>query len=131
MRASGGEVVGREAIVDGLVRECLSRAGAERRPVPIVVALGPGGSGKTALLSAVAARAGRDVPHVLIDLEERAGRSSVGELVVDLAVGLQRRWALRYRRIAFPRLMVCVRILEAELPVHDRLQARRDLTKQM
>lgn len=92
-------MVGRSAIADSLVPDCL-RHGAE---VPMILLLGRRGSGKTSLLTYVRERlaSSEGMPHVLIDCAERQ-QPTVWRLLCDVADGLDKKWR-GFGQLKFPR----------------------------
>jgi len=119
-------LTGLDAVTGGLVEQLLSREDGESRVLPVVVALGARGTGKTALLDAVAGRC-HDIPHARIDFErhDRAG-SRPRELLGQLAFDLSRQWK-QFGRLAFPRLWLCMLVLGAPVELQDRRAALRKL----
>jgi ABC-type branched-subunit amino acid transport system substrate-binding protein len=90
--------VGREDIT-GLIEALVDRRA--RQPLPIVVALGPGGSGKTALLDHVKHRYG-EAPVARVDVN-RAGSHSVKD-ILDVVVGQLRAYSHpHFGRMRLPR----------------------------
>lgn len=126
MAADVRPLAGLDAVTRGLVEHLLSRPDGESRALPVVVALGARGTGKTALLDAVAARC-RDIPHAHLDFErhDRAG-SRPRELLGQLAFDLSRQWK-QFGRLAFPRLWLCMLVLGAPVELQDRRAALRKL----
>jgi hypothetical protein len=63
-----------------MVDECVRRPDHKSRLLPVIVALGPRGTGKTALLRAVEERCSGRVPFAHLDFDEKPrrdpGRSS-------------------------------------------------------
>jgi hypothetical protein len=119
-------LVGLDAVTGGLVEQLLSREDGESRVLPVVVALGARGTGKTALLDVVAGRC-HDIPHARIGFErhDRAG-SRPRELLGQLAFDLSRQWK-QFGRLAFPRLWLCMLVLGAPVELQDRRAALRKL----
>ncbi len=126
MSADTATLSGVGPVVRGLVDELLARPDGQSRALPIVVALGPRGTGKTALLDSVARRC-EEVPHASLDFE-RHDRANVQprELLGHLAFDLGRRWK-QFGRLAFPRLWLCMLVLGAPMELHDRRAALRKL----
>ncbi len=90
--------MGREDIT-GLIETLVDRR--TRQPLPIVVALGPGGSGKTALLDHVKRRYG-EAPVARVDVD-RAGSHSVRD-ILDVVVGQLRAYSHpQFGRMQLPR----------------------------
>lgn len=114
------------AVTGGLVEELLARPGGRSRMLPIVVALGARGTGKTALLDAVAQRC-EEIPHAHIDFERHdRANSRPRELLGHLAFDLGRQWK-QFGRLAFPRLWLCMLVLGAPVELQDRSAALRKL----
>ncbi len=86
---------------------------------PIVVAVGPRGTGKTALLSEIRYRC-REIPHVYVDFEHREAEPS--EVLGELAFGLSRR-RTQFGRLAFPRLWLCLLVVGSS--IHTDADDRR------
>lgn len=73
-----------------------------RRPLPIVVAYGPGGSGKTTLLDHLERRCRPDVPLARVDLDETGSKSCRD--VLDAVFGQLRRYQnAHFGRMRLPR----------------------------
>lgn len=85
-----------------LAADLLERDDGDPRPVLIFV--GPGGSGKTALLDGLESQLDQYVPYARMDCAV-AGDGSVPEMLMALAFGLNRRHG-PFRRLTFPRLIV-------------------------
>ncbi|WP_410671528.1 hypothetical protein [Amycolatopsis sp. cmx-4-68] len=120
------ELAGLDAVTRGLVDRLLSRPGGESRLLPVVVALGPRGTGKTALLDVVAERC-RDIPHARLDFERHGrARSRPRELLGQLAFDLSQQWR-QFGRLAFPRLWLCMLVLNGPIELQDRRAALREL----
>ena len=126
MPADVPSLSGLDAVTGGLVERLLARVDGESRSLPVVVALGARGTGKTALLGAVADRC-HDIPHAHLDFErhDRAD-SRPRELLGHLAFDLSRQWK-QFGRLAFPRLWLCMLVLGAPLELQDRRAALRKL----
>lgn len=110
---------GLRSITGGLVEEFLGRPAGRSRELPIVVALGARGTGKTALLHELADRC-QNVPHAWIDFEKR-DREDIQprELLGHLAFDLGRHWR-QFGRLAFPRLWLCMLVASASVETADR-----------
>ncbi|WP_142001358.1 hypothetical protein [Amycolatopsis cihanbeyliensis] len=94
--------------------------------MPVVVALGARGTGKSALLDAVAARCA-ELPHAYLDFERHdreniQPRELLGHLAFDLG-----RYRKQFGRLAFPRLWLCMLVLSAPVELHDRRTALRKI----
>ena len=96
------KMVGRSAIADSLVLDCLRR-GASDAEVPIIILLGRRGSGKTSLLTYIRERlaSSDEMPYVLVDCAERQ-QPTVWRLICDVAGGMNKRWR-GFGRLQFPR----------------------------
>lgn len=114
------------AVTGRLTEELLARPDGKSRALPIVVAVGARGTGKTALLAAVAKRC-EDVPHAQVDFERHDWENvQPRELVGHLAFELGRHWR-QFGRLAFPRLWLCMLVLGAPVELNDRRAALRKL----
>ncbi|WP_216216516.1 hypothetical protein [Amycolatopsis aidingensis] len=124
MPAGVSRLSGLGPVTGSLVEKLLSRPDGQSRALPIVVALGARGTGKSALLEAVAARCA-EIPHANLDFE-RHGRENIqpGELVGHLAFDLGRRWK-QFGRMAFPRLWLCMLVVSSSVDLGDRRAALR------
>ena len=96
---------------------------AERRIPPTLLLIGPGGSGKTAVLAELDERLG-DQPHVLVDAARTSpgGASPVLDLLTAVMFGLARHDPRRFR---FSRFLVGRLITEMALDDGNVTQARR------
>jgi hypothetical protein len=118
-------MVGRSAIADSLVLDCLQRGDSDT-VVPILFLLGRRGSGKTLLITYVQERlaSSGELPYVLIDCEERP-QSTAWRLICDVADGLNRKWP-RFGRLRFPRTTLGRLAAEHdELPLDEREAKQR------
>lgn len=115
-----GDLAGRSGIVD-LFDACVRRNDQSARDLPVIVLLGPRGSGRSWTLEYLRKRCRRSVaiPYAMLDCEaDRAadGAAGVWRLVCDLADELHARWQefgwLRFPRVTLARLAV----EPAELP---------------
>ncbi|WP_306362216.1 hypothetical protein [Nocardia sp. CC227C] len=86
---------------------------------PIVIAVGPRGTGKTALLSEIRYRC-REIPYVYVDFEHREAEPS--EVLGELAFGLSRHRS-QFGRLAFPRLWLCLLVVGSS--IHTDADDRR------
>jgi hypothetical protein len=126
MSAGARALSGLGTVTRGLVDELLARPDGHSRALPVVVALGARGTGKTALLDAVAARCA-EVPHAHVDFERHdLANVQPRELLGHLAFDLGRRWK-QFGRLAFPRLWLCMLVLGAPVELNDRRAALRKL----
>ncbi|MFF3225683.1 hypothetical protein ACFYV7_23005 [Nocardia suismassiliense] len=116
---------GLHAVTRWLVEHLLSRPNGRSRNLPVVVALGPRGTGKTALLREVECRCER-IPHAYLDFErsEREPREVLGELAFELS----KHWK-QFGRLAFPQLWLCLLIVGSTL--HTRADNRREAIRQL
>ncbi|WP_040735602.1 hypothetical protein, partial [Nocardia tenerifensis] len=116
---------GLRAVTGWLLEDLLARPNRESRNLPVVVALGPRGTGKTALLHEVDYRCGR-IPHAYLDFEraEREPREVLGELAFELS----KHWK-QFGRLAFPQLWLCLLIVGSAL--HTRADNRREAIRQL
>ncbi|WP_157107381.1 hypothetical protein [Nocardia grenadensis] len=100
MPVEGSKLHGLEPITGGLIEQLVQRPQGRSRSLPVVVAVGPPGSGKTVLLQELAQRCAKlPLAHVDLRQGERAPREVFGELAFEL--GHYRR---QFGRIAFPQL---------------------------
>ncbi|WP_328398036.1 hypothetical protein [Nocardia sp. NBC_00416] len=111
----GPKLHGLEPITGLLIEQLVQRPEGRSRLLPVVVAVGPPGSGKTVLLHALAERCAK-LPLARVDLSlgDRAPREVFGELAFEL--GRHRR---QFGRIAFPQLWLCVVAVGSTLHTHD------------
>jgi hypothetical protein len=102
MSHGSARIIGRSAIADSLVPDCLRR-GAGNAEVPMILLLGQRGSGKTSLLTYLRERLAPsdEMPYVLIDCAERP-QPTVWRLICDVADGLNKKWP-DFGRLEFPR----------------------------
>ena len=98
---------------------------AERRIPPVLLLVGPGGSGKTAVLAELDERLG-DQPHVRLDAARpsREGSSPVLDLLTALMFQLARHHPRRFR---FSRFLVGRLITEMVLDDGNVIEARRQV----
>jgi hypothetical protein len=125
------KMVGRSAIADSLVLDCLRR-GVGDAEVPMILLLGRRGSGKTSLLAYVRERlaSSDEMPYALVDCAERQ-QSTVWRLICDVADGLNKmneRWC-GFGRLEFPRTKLGRLAAEhGPLPPDDQEAKRRLLS---
>ncbi|MQY18651.1 ATP-binding protein [Nocardia macrotermitis] len=116
---------GFRSVTGWLLEQLLARPDRRSRSLPIVVALGPRGTGKTALLREVQRRCER-IPHVYLDFE----RDDIGtrEALGQLAFGLSKA-VPQFGRIAFPDLWLCLLVVGSSVHINagDRRQALAQL----
>ncbi len=98
--------------VGQLIASLVRRPRGESRPLPIVVALGPRGAGKTELLKAVDAGYADQVPRVSLDFEAESADSTSAEVVRRLALGLG-RYCPQFGRLPFPLVGICTAVAAA------------------
>ena len=111
----GPKLPGLEPITGPLLEQLVQRPEGRSRLLPVVVAVGPPGSGKTVLLKALAERCAK-LPLAQVDLGrgERAPREVFGELAFELG-----RHRPQFGRISFPQLWLCVVAVGSTLHLHD------------
>ncbi len=115
------EFTSREGIVD-LIVDCLNRpAGAD---LPVILALGTRGSGKTALLNDIHRSCSGVRPCAMRRLGPHMERPH--EVAVQLAFGLSER-AGQFGRLRFPRLMLGLVVTRNKINQKTRDTARSDL----
>src|SRR5215471_6708945 len=107
---------GRAGIFETLIPGCLARPAGSRgtRDVPIVLLLGPRGSGKTVLLDAVGRRF-KDVPQAALDFDA-TGPMRPRTAVISLAFQLARKCG-KYGRLPFPRLLLGLLVVDSDIPL--------------
>lgn len=120
------QLSGLRTVTGVLLEELLSRPSGENRALPVVIALGARGTGKTALLTELASRC-ENIPHAHVDFERHDWeRVQPRELLGHLAFDLGRHWR-QFGRLAFPRLWLCMLVLGAPVELGDRRAALRKL----
>lgn len=125
MAGAGNGLAGMRGVSGRLVDECVKRPKGLSRVLPIVIAFGGRGSGKTALLDEVHARCDGSVPVARIDFEKKA-KALPRETLSELAFGLNKHCP-QFGRLPFPRLWLCMLVV-ANLPhTAGDHQARRAL----
>jgi hypothetical protein len=97
------------------------------RRQPVVVLLGPVGSGKTSALRSVAERCGTGVVHAYYDFDGTAPVSTVGVLA-ELAFDLSQSWTAR-RQVRFIRFTLGLIAAKAPLSGTDREADREELAR--
>lgn len=113
-------LVGRDDLVS-LVELLIERRA--RQPLPIVVAFGPGGSGKTELLHHLRARHRPAAPVAYVDLD-RTGTGSV-KAILDVAYGrLHGYFNKGFGRLRLPRYTLAKAALAALPPADERSDQR-------
>ncbi|WP_067477183.1 hypothetical protein [Nocardia amamiensis] len=118
---------GLHAVTGWLIEQLLERPEGKSRKLPVVVALGPRGTGKTELLRTLKSRC-ELVPHAYLDFEsgEREPREALGKLAFELS----KHWG-QFGRLAFPQLSLCLLVVGSTLHTHahDRREALRQLRR--
>lgn len=104
-----GKLYGRKRIVE-LVGVALKRKGVPGRPLPIVLCVGPHGSGGTALLHRLWDEFAKNSPSVLLDLESA---QDIDDVVFAAMHGLHRKIP-GIRRIHFPRLALALKTVSLD-----------------
>lgn len=119
------KIHGMHAVTGWLLEYLLDRPDGHSRKLPVVVALGPRGTGKTALLRDIEYRCAH-VPHAYLDFEsrEREPREVFGELAFELS-----KHRKQFGRIAFPRLWLC--LLAVGSTLHTRADNRRQALREL
>ncbi|MGW1741514.1 hypothetical protein ACWCPQ_22220 [Nocardia sp. NPDC001965] len=125
MPVEGPKLHGLESITGVLIEQLVQRPEGRSRSLPVVVAVGPPGSGKTVLLQELAQRCAK-LPLAEVDLRqgERAPREVFGEIAFELG-----RYRRQFGRIAFPQLWLCLVAVGSTLHMHEdnRRTALRNL----
>ncbi|MER7012480.1 hypothetical protein ABT324_13760 [Saccharopolyspora sp. NPDC000359] len=117
-----GGLAGRSGVVEDLVGSCVRRGSgaAERANLPVVVLVGPRGSGKTAALDDVQERCADRVPCAHADLERVVKPPRA--IVTELAFNLSRKFDGQ-PRIRFRQLWLCLLVKGAQLNPENREKA--------
>ncbi|MGW6336378.1 hypothetical protein [Nocardia rhamnosiphila] len=127
MPVEGPKLHGLKPITGGLIEQLVQRPQGRSRSLPVVVAVGPPGSGKTVLLQELAQRCAK-LPLAQVDLRqgERAPREVFGELAFELG-----RYRRQFGRIGFPQLWLCLVAVGSTLQMHEdnRREALRNLRR--
>jgi hypothetical protein len=103
--------------------------GGPSRSQPVVVLLGPVGSGKSTALESISAACGAEVVHALVDFqpaESAAAESTTVETLVRLAFELSRSWKPR-PRAHFTRFTLGLIAVQTSLDERNRDEARETL----
>lgn len=118
----GGGLAGRSGVVEDLIGSCVRRGpgAAERADLPVVVLVGPRGSGKTAALADIRERCGDRVPYAHSDLERAVKPPRA--IVTELAFNLSRKFE-GHSRIDFRQLWLCLLVKGAQLNQENREKA--------
>lgn len=117
-------LAGLRPVTGRLVEEFLARPNRRSRALPVVVALGPRGTGKTALLEAIRSRC-QNIPHAALDFERR-GNVRPREVLGELAFELSRHWP-QFGRLAFPQLWLCPLVVGISVDTPNRREALEKL----
>lgn len=125
MSGDDSALAGVRGVSVGLVDELLKRPGGRARSLPLVVALGARGTGKTALLGSIRERCVNAVPWALLDFED-LDEARPSKILTEIAFGLSRD-VPQFGRIAFPRLWLCALVLAGNLGTGDRGKALAEL----
>lgn len=109
------ELLGRSGIVE-LFDDCVRRTDRSTRDLPLIVLLGPHGSGKTWTLRYLLERCNRSVavPFAFLDCADGQA-DDVWQLVCDLADELRGPWP-EFGRLRFPRVTLARLAVEPTLP---------------
>ncbi|WP_280373756.1 hypothetical protein [Nocardia abscessus] len=118
---------GLHAVTGRLLEHLLERPEGRSRKLPVVVAVGPRGTGKTEMLRAMKSRC-ELVPHAYLDFE--SGEREPREVLGKLAFELSKHWG-QFGRPAFPQLSVCLLVVGSTLHTHadNRREALRQLRR--
>jgi hypothetical protein len=116
---------GLRSVTHHVLDECVKRPHGSSRRLPVVVALGPRGTGKTALLHAMEERCNDRVPFAHLDFEEMP-EARPREIVTNLAFDLSRN-CRQFGRLAFPALSLCLLVVGSPLNLRTRQEALGDL----
>lgn len=119
-------LVGRDdltALVESLVER------RTRHPLPVIVAFGPGGSGKTSLLDHVRRRY-RDAPMARVDLD-KAGSRSCKDILDVVAEQLRSYRHIEFGRMRLPRYDLARLALHTDIGDDPHHRARELAAKQM
>lgn len=112
-------LVGRDATASLL--DLLVRA---RKPLPVVVVFGPGGSGKTKLCEHVETRWRNLAPIATVTIDD-AGAKTCRDILTRAANELQRYSSKQFGRLAMPRFELAGRLLAEPAPKGTRDRERR------
>jgi hypothetical protein len=125
-----GDLPGRSGIV-ALFDDCMRRDSHPMRELPVILLLGPRGSGKTWALEYLRKRCDRSVaiPHAFIDCAD-GRRDAVWQLVCDVADELHRRWK-EFGRLDFPRVTLGRLAVESPISPEDPDSAQDELRERL
>ncbi|MBV9010733.1 MAG: hypothetical protein JO272_01570 [Pseudonocardiales bacterium] len=105
--------------------------GGQPRPQPVVVLLGPVGSGKSEALKSISRACGAEVVHALVDFPQNdpaaAGPTTV-ETLARVAFELSRGWKPRPRRARFTRFTLGLIAARTSLDEQSRDAAKKALS---
>jgi hypothetical protein len=118
-------LLGLHSVTNRLLDECVKRPDGLSRKLPVIVALGPRGTGKTALLRTIEDRCSDRVPYARLDFEEMP-EARPRETVTNLAFDLSRDCG-QFGRLAFPALTLCLLVVGSTLNLRNRQEALADL----
>lgn len=94
---------------------------------PVVVLLGPNGSGKTHALESISADCGNGVVHSRPFDFARQQPATTAEVLATIADDLSRRWPTR-RNAKFTRFALGLVAAQTRLDPHDRVKARAEMS---
>lgn len=120
---SGAQLLARRLLVNRVVTEPYPRK------QPVVVLLGPAGSGKTEALHKISRDCRDDVVHTMFDFAVEPGRTqpvTTVEALTGIARGFARDWTNR-RSVRFTRFALGLVAVQADLNLTHRHLARDDL----
>ncbi|WP_020670354.1 hypothetical protein [Amycolatopsis nigrescens] len=130
MAVGDNRVYGLKLVIE-LVRAFMTReerdGSLHSRHFPVLVVEGFHGSGKTALLSALANRLDQRVPHVKLDLETNR-HASVPQLLSAIAFDLSRKYP-QYDSLQFPRFIIGQLVMRLELDLSDHSRAYQQVVE--
>jgi hypothetical protein len=99
--------------------------GRDARPQPVIILLGPVGSGKTSVLEAISADFGWGVVHASFDFKREDPPTTI-EILTQLAYNLSREWPHRAKP-RFTRFAIALIALQTPLSRVDRARDREKL----
>ncbi|HEU5156359.1 MAG TPA: hypothetical protein VFU43_05130 [Streptosporangiaceae bacterium] len=115
---------GRDSAVK-LVHDFMVRDAGHDVTSPVVVFVGPRGSGKSALLTRLGEMLDQNVPYARVDLAELSASTTCD--VLDVLVFELNRHCAAYGRIAFPRFIVGRIVMAAQVDHTDPAVARAQI----